>query len=403
MSGNRLLDTPPIVSETHSATAQVLRIGASRTRTEDGSTWGHGLCQRFPLNSLSIKKVRMAPEPPPTYHWGLLPPEKLMSDAPIFIVGMNGSGTTMLADSLRKHPGLYVLPLESKVLPYFISDRERFGDLSSLKNRRRLADEIGQTMPYWHANGKRPLVLRDEELADCNTFGDVFSRIYEHLAAREGKRRWGDKSPMNVQHVAAIAEQFPGSKFIHIIRDGRDAAQSFHRRWGFDPRHTIWRWKCVVRDGRRQGTALGTSRYLEVRYETLTSEPETEMRRICRFADLPFDSAVLESSMRFMDTSSAAAATGRIVRNSEKWRTYFDARELATLESLSGKVLSELGYPVAQMGDLDLSPRQRQFLRIRDAIARSPRFFREYGALLAIPRYVRHLSAAWKQRIVSRY
>lgn len=28
---------------------------------------------------------------------------------PVFIVGMNGSGTTMLADSLGKHPDLYAL------------------------------------------------------------------------------------------------------------------------------------------------------------------------------------------------------------------------------------------------------------------------------------------------------
>ncbi|HEY4647203.1 MAG TPA: sulfotransferase [Steroidobacteraceae bacterium] len=326
-----------------------------------------------------------------------------MGNAPIFIVGMNGSGTTMLADSLRRHPSLYVLPIESKVLPYFLSERAGFGDLALAENRRRLAEEIGRTMPYWHANGKRPLVLHDEELANCKTFGDVVSRIYEHLAAREGKLRWGDKSPMNVQHIGAIAAQFPASRFIHIIRDGRDAAQSFHRRWGFDPRHTIWRWKCVVRDGRRQGMALGPSRYLEVRYETLTAEPETEMRRICRFAELPFDAAVLESSMRFMDPGSSGARVGRMVRNSEKWRSYFNARTLATLESLAGRVLSELGYPVEQTGDHDLSRRQRQYLRIRDAVARTPYFFREYGVLLAIPRYVRYLAAARKQRSVSRY
>ena len=37
---------------------------------------------------------------------------------PVFIVGMNGSGTTMLADSLGKHPDLYMFPNEAKVLPF---------------------------------------------------------------------------------------------------------------------------------------------------------------------------------------------------------------------------------------------------------------------------------------------
>jgi hypothetical protein len=326
-----------------------------------------------------------------------------MSNAPVFIVGMNGSGTTMLADSLRRHPDLYVLSKESKVLPYFISALEEFGDLSLPENRRRLADEIGRAMPYWHANGKKRLVLSDAELANCTSFGDVVNSIYQHLAEGERKNRWGDKSPMNVQHISAIAQHLPTSRFIHIIRDGRDAAQSFHRRWGFEPRHTIWRWKCVVRDGHRQGSTLGERRYLEVRYETLTAEPEAELRRICTFLELPFDPQMLVSSMRFMDADAVPVAERRIIPNSDKWRSYFDDRTIAALESLAGRQLFELGYTVDVTGDIDLTPRERQYLRIRDAIARTPHFFREYGLLLALPRYVRYLSAARKQRSVNRY
>lgn len=325
-----------------------------------------------------------------------------MSDSPIFVVGMNGSGTTMLADSLSKHPTLYMFPLESKVLPFFIAELDRFGDLTSPANRRRLADEIGHTKPYWQANKKSALILDDKELTDCGTFGDVVGRIYRHLAAREGKNRWGEKSPMNVQHIRALAQHFPDAKFIHIIRDGRDAAQSFHRRWGFNPRHTIWRWKRAVLDGCSQGAALGADRYLEVRYESLTAEPEIEMRRVCGFADLPFDAAVLGSSMRHMDPRNQTARLGRIVRNSEKWRAYFDSRQLAALEALAGKVLADLGYPVKQAGNLDLSTRERRILRMRDGIARTRFFFHQHG-LRALPRYFRTLSASRKQWSTSRY
>jgi hypothetical protein len=135
----------------------------------------------------------------------------------------------------------------------------------------------------------------------------------------------------------------------------------------------------------------------------LTAEPDAQMRRICEFVELPYEAAVLESSMRFMDPYSSNAKHGRIVRNSEKWRTYFDRETLATLESLAGKVLSELGYEVERAGDLDLSVRQRHYLRIRDAVVRMPYFFREYGALLAVPRLARYLATARKQRSVSRY
>jgi hypothetical protein len=324
------------------------------------------------------------------------------TDAPIFIVGMNGSGTTMLADSLGRHPELYMFPLESKVLPYFIAELNRFGDLTSRPNRRRLADEVGRAKPYWQANGKSPLILDDSDLEGCNTFGCIVGRLYRHLAIRQGKSRWGDKSPINVQHIRALSGHFPDARFIHIIRDGRDAAQSFHRRWGFSPRHTVWRWKRIVTEGCSQGAAIGATRYLEVRYETLTTEPESEMRRVCSFAGLRFDPVVLESSMRFMDPRNQGASSGRIVKNSQKWRSYFDARELAGLEALAGRVLANLGYPVQSAGDAELTSLQRRLLRLRDGVARTRYFFGQHG-LRGLPTYLRFVSASRKQWSSSRY
>lgn len=40
----------------------------------------------------------------------------LKHSEPIFIVGMNGSGTTMLLDCLGRHPQLYGFPLHSRVI-----------------------------------------------------------------------------------------------------------------------------------------------------------------------------------------------------------------------------------------------------------------------------------------------
>lgn len=324
------------------------------------------------------------------------------TEAPIFVVGMNGSGTTMLADSLGKHPELYMFPLESKVLPFFIAEVGRFGDLASPKNRRRLADEIGGSKPYWQANGKTPLKLDDTELEGCASFGSVVDRLYRNLAARQGKSRWGEKSPINLLYIHTLSRHFPDARFIHIIRDGRDAAQSFHRRWGFSPRYTIWRWKRAVSDGRKQGAAVGAVRYLEVRYESLTTEPDREMRRICNFAGLPFDPIVLDSSMRFMDPGNQEAGSGRIVQNSQKWRSYFSSREVKALELLAGKALADLGYPVQVAGDAELSPSQRRLLRLRDGVARTRFFFRQNG-LRGLTRYLRLVSASRKQWSASRY
>jgi hypothetical protein len=288
-----------------------------------------------------------------------------MNKDQIFVVGVNGSGTTMLADALGKHPELYMLPRETRVLPYLA---ERYPDsaLHSLSARRALADTLGHSRAFWFCNDKHPFVISDEILSKLSNFSGIVSAMYEHFAVLENKQRWGDKTPMYLQHLSLLARLFPDARFIHIYRDGRDSAQSFHRRWKQSPIRSIYRWKKVIAEGRKQGLQLGNNRYFEVSYEKLTADPENWMRRICAFSNLDFDTAVLNSSMRYMDDSTRQAAQGRIISNSGKWRTYFNTDQINELEQIAGKMLTELGYTVDFQGDKDLSPARLQYLKWQD-------------------------------------
>lgn len=57
---------------------------------------------------------------------------------PVFCVGMNGSGTTMLRDSLERHPYIYGYPRETKIIPSLIESQSKFGDLHTDENFRAL-------------------------------------------------------------------------------------------------------------------------------------------------------------------------------------------------------------------------------------------------------------------------
>src|SRR5215831_19114852 len=58
--------------------------------------------------------------------------------------------------------------------------------------------------------------------------GAVFRLSYRALllAALGGGRRFADKSPENSFVVPFLAAAFPGAQFVHLVRDGRDAAVS---------------------------------------------------------------------------------------------------------------------------------------------------------------------------------
>jgi len=321
-------------------------------------------------------------------------------NGPVFIVGVNGSGTTMLADSLRKHPELYMLRAECRVLPFFA---QRYPDelLHDPVKRRALADEFGNSRAIRLSHDKHSLHLEHAENLPPS-FAAIVGEIFLTLARAQGKERWGEKSPMNLQHLSVLAERIPEARFVHIFRDARDVAQSFHRRWKQEPRRTVYRWKQAIRLGREQGHRLGPGRYMEVCYETLTSDPERGMRRICEFLGLPFDTVVLESRNRMMDEKARELAQSKIIQNSGRWKSYFTPAEIEALEGIAGVALHDLGYEVALRGDESPSRAQLLLWKTLDRLHHVAQHISRYG-LHGLPLLVRRVQDAFRQDRVNRY
>lgn len=279
----------------------------------------------------------------------------------IFVVGMNGSGTTMLLDHLSSHSLIYGFPAETKSLPYFIKHEPEYGDLMVEGNFLRLWDEMKKSIAERASLLPVNLPMPGPE---SRSAAGAFDHIMGTLAAANGRHVWCEKTPMHVHHISLLAEAYPESKFIHVIRDGRDCAASFHRRWRFSPLRTIYRWKQAVRAGMEQGALLGP-RYVEVRYEAITRAPEETLRRLCAFLNVNFEPAILGSARRRPDVE--ASKNGRVVVNSRRADAYFSLRTVASMEKVAGRLLAELGYPCRDpSGDADPSSWRLSLWRIGD-------------------------------------
>jgi hypothetical protein len=128
--------------------------------------------------------------------------------------------------------------------------------------------------------------------------GEALAAVFSAYAAKHGKPRWGDKTPMYMRHLRLVDRLFPDAQYVHLIRDGRDAALAFldmpeevvTRTWAHprSPAGFACEWRTEVRRARELGRRVGASRYHEVRYEELVSDTEGVIGSICAFAGLPF-------------------------------------------------------------------------------------------------------------------
>jgi hypothetical protein len=173
---------------------------------------------------------------------------------------------------------------------------------------------------------------------------------YRKNLGMEPKEVWVDHTPHNIRHCQLLAAQFPSSKFIHVIRDGRAVAASvIPLDWGpnsiVDAAHF---WIEQTAYGLAAEQVFGPSRLLRVRFEDLVTEPERWMRAICEFAELPFEPATLDGT-GFQTPSYTRHQHAMIGKRPDPsriwaWRERFSKRDHEIFESICEDFLEYLGY-----------------------------------------------------------
>jgi hypothetical protein len=278
--------------------------------------------------------------------------DRRLMGAPVFIVGCGRSGTTVLRLMLDAHPKL-AIPGESNFIRYRWNERRVYWTRGRFVPERLLEDILADgNLRTWgiSADDVRDLVRAHESPG----FADVVAAPFQVYARMHNKPRWGDKTPIYVLSIPALASLFPDSKFVHLIRDGRDVALSYLAIPTFEGGiwHAAWRWRDWVTAGVRSGKELGPERYIQLKYEELVTHTEQELRNLCQFLDLDFEAGMLRyyehadqrleaPSERIRFHSKASQPPSLSSRN---WRTDMSPQAVRIFESVAGELLEELGY-----------------------------------------------------------
>jgi hypothetical protein len=285
-----------------------------------------------------------------------------MSNPYVFIVGCPRSGTTLFRHMVNAHPRLAITP-EAQWIPLWF------------KERRGLTPEgmvTPELVPQLLAEPKFALLRmgRAELLGLLGnghpvSYAAFVSGIFDLYGKAEGKALVGNKTPDYARRMDTLRTLWPGVRFIHLIRDGRDVALSLMAwprvskkrpgtlaTWKDDPVRTaaLW-WELNVRSGRDGAQGLGPKLYHEIRYESLVARPVEVCREVCSFLDLPYDDAML----RFHEAQPKAGAPEvpaktewqPVTAGLRDWRTQMSSEDVERFEATVGGLLDELGYPRA--------------------------------------------------------
>jgi len=271
---------------------------------------------------------------------------------PFFIVGSGRSGSTLLRMMLAAHSRLSIPPETWYLLPLV----KRFSFDRPLNQ-----DEIEAAVAMIIGHYRWPdLKLSAQEFrTSVNQLArpylrDLVEVVYRWHMQAEGKVRWGDKTPAYIEILPELARMYPDSRFIHLIRDGRDVTKSFQATdwvagpWLHDKAQEWiralechWRWiRSDIRD-----------RILEVRYEKLVLETEATLREICRFIGEEFEPRMLSWERQVdkllppREAKVHAKLKTRISAESvSRWKREMTAREMFVAEAFMGSHLMRLGY-----------------------------------------------------------
>jgi len=243
------------------------------------------------------------------------------SPAPIFIIGMPRSGTTLTEQILSSHPeviGIGESPLLDRLAKSFPGDGTR---------------PVGY-----------PALLSALTPADLGRLGRTY---VAGISTGSAHTRIVDKMPTNFLYAGLIHLMLPNSRIIHCRRNALDTCISCYSKHfiaGVEFSYDLAELGAFYRDYQQLMAIwreiLPPQRFLEIDYEDLVEDVEAQARRMVAFCGLDWDPACLTFHLnrRQIRTASNLEVRRPIHRDSvQRWKAY-ESHLGPLIESLSGEV-----------------------------------------------------------------
>jgi Sulfotransferase family len=247
--------------------------------------------------------------------------------APTVIGATGGSGTRVVARIVRR-------------AGYFIGT-----NLNGSEDSMEFPELYDRWINRYALRAIAPLCLEEEALL----LRDVTTCVERHRSAMPAASgRWGWKEPRSIYLLPFLDQHWPGMKFIHVIRDGRDMAfstnQNQTRKHGPavlqpelqdapQPLRSALLWARINCEAASYGDTRMADRYLRVKYENLCSDPRSTITEVLRFLGSE-DTGPDDHMLREVAPPDSIG----------RWRNKGDPSTMDSIYSVAGAALQRFGY-----------------------------------------------------------
>jgi tetratricopeptide (TPR) repeat protein len=244
------------------------------------------------------------------------------SSAPIFILGLPRSGSTLIEQILASHSQVE----GTMELPNIIALANEFDDLAPGRDG-------------------YPETVRSASNAALTALGARY--LAQTAPLRRGRERFTDKLPNNFSHVGLIHAILPRATIVDARRHPMDCCLSLFKQhfaqgqaFSYDLEDLGRYYRCylALMD---HWDALLPGKVLHLQYEELVRDPETHIRRLLEHCHLPFEAACLafHETKRAVRTASAEQVRQPLYTSGvDYWRHF--ATELEPLRRALGDSLA---------------------------------------------------------------
>lgn len=274
------------------------------------------------------RAARMARRVAHEVAWALAPgrADERLGSAPrgwLFVVGVNNSGTTLLAKLLGAHPAIAALPTEGQYLTNALPRPERY-------RARRLWTERGSVFRA---------VGADDLDADARRARHDWGRYWQGL---EGARWLMEKSPPSCLRTRLLQANFAPATFVVLTRSPYAVCEGIVRRQGVSVARAAAHWDRAHRALLEDLPRLERARL--VRYEALAAEPGRvlgELTAMLGLAPLP------EAAWRGPHAVHNAAGEARPIADMNAGSlARLGPEDVEAITGICAETMAQLGYDV---------------------------------------------------------